>query len=507
MRHIPIYKAEREAGVADQILTKASISCASLAKSVAPFEKNINDKIKANFARATNNGQIDLHYINSILTTIGWNLNDDIFVKKHTWVARSTPEDKPFNFGHDGHDIIGHITGNNIIDMVGNLVDNSLALDEVPDEFHVVTASVLYKYWHNQGTPDKDAIERMQNIIAKINKGEYYVSMEVLFDDFDYGIKDAEGKSYVIARNEESAFLTKKLRAYGGEGTYEGNKIGRVLRGMVFSGKGLVENPGNPNSIIFDSTNAFNKPKLTSLAEFSKVNSGLGYALDDKLNSNLENQRMAADINQADEIKRLENTLTSAIARAEAAEKKLQDMNAQAVQAKLDAFAADIKVRDEKITSLNAQIATEQKSRTEAEEKVKESTKQNTELQSQITKANAEKVRSTRLATIVSELKMVQADAEKFYDSDVADLNLSDERFTKFVTTLKSQKSTVAEQAKKGNDDAAKALENATADKKAPLGTAGVDTNVEQTRANFSNFLRTNCLRRGKVAADSSKGA
>ena len=44
----------------------------------------------------------------------------------------------------------------------------------------------------------------------------------------------------IVARNDESAFLTKHLRAYGGTGEYEGYKIGRSLRDISFSGKGLV---------------------------------------------------------------------------------------------------------------------------------------------------------------------------------------------------------------------------------------------------------------------------
>jgi uncharacterized coiled-coil protein SlyX len=54
----------------------------------------------------------------------------------------------------------------------------------------------------------------------------------------------------VVARNETSAFLTKHLRVYGGKGEYEGYKVGRLLRNISFSGKGLVNKPANPRSII-----------------------------------------------------------------------------------------------------------------------------------------------------------------------------------------------------------------------------------------------------------------
>ena len=47
-------------------------------------------------------------------------------------------------------------------------------------------------------------------------------------------------------------FLHKHLRAYGGKGGYEDHKIGRLLRNIVFSGKGFVNKPANPDSVIFD---------------------------------------------------------------------------------------------------------------------------------------------------------------------------------------------------------------------------------------------------------------
>ena len=38
---------------------------------------------------------------------------------------------------------------------------------------------------------------------------------------------------------------------------YEDHKVGRLLRNITFSGKGFVEKPANPDSIIFDSNHIF----------------------------------------------------------------------------------------------------------------------------------------------------------------------------------------------------------------------------------------------------------
>jgi len=73
----------------------------------------------------------------------------------------------------------------------------------------------------------------------------------------------------VLARSEESSFLTKHLRAYGGTGEYEGYKLGRLLKGFYFSGKGLVEKPANPRSIIFSKdVNPFNANATVNFNNF-----------------------------------------------------------------------------------------------------------------------------------------------------------------------------------------------------------------------------------------------
>lgn len=46
------------------------------------------------------------------------------------WEARSTPEDKQFNYMHNEKDIIGHITGNYVTDFSGNKLDDKLSWEE-----------------------------------------------------------------------------------------------------------------------------------------------------------------------------------------------------------------------------------------------------------------------------------------------------------------------------------------------------------------------------------------
>jgi hypothetical protein len=118
-------------------------------------------------------------------------------------------------------------------------------------KYHVLTASVIYT-----GFTDPELRERTSDLIQEIEAGTKYVSMECFFNGFDYGLQDkSTGELKLLPREEATAYLTKHLRAYGGSGEFENHKIGRVLRNITFSGKGFVDKPANPESIIFQKEN------------------------------------------------------------------------------------------------------------------------------------------------------------------------------------------------------------------------------------------------------------
>jgi len=241
MKKIQVFKTEIKDGLESSVAFCNSVAyCSSV---------NIhkNETLSLERVIAENKDQKDLYYLESILVSTGWNKNDDVFLPANTWSARNTPEDKQFNLMHDENDIIGHITGSYVLDHRGERVD--LETDTPPDHFDILTQAVIYNSWTN---PENR--ERMQKIIAEIENGDnWYVSMECIFSGFDYALLDQSGNGKVLARNEESSFLTKHLKAYGGPGEFEGYKVGRALREITFSGKGLVSKPANPRSIILSS--------------------------------------------------------------------------------------------------------------------------------------------------------------------------------------------------------------------------------------------------------------
>lgn len=228
-------------GIAERILANISVSCLSVAEvDVLAIHKPLQIAIAS-----ANPNQNDLFYLKSVLVSTGWNNNDDVFLADQLWNARSTPEDKQFNFMHNEKDIIGHMTGSYVADFEHNQIDhNSLV---VPDEFNIINTAVIYTSW-----TDAELQARADLIVNEIKDGKWFVSMECLFPTFDYCLQSEDGSVKYITRNEATAYLSKHLRAYGGTGVYQGYKVGRVLRDLAFSGVGLVNKPANPRSLIIE---------------------------------------------------------------------------------------------------------------------------------------------------------------------------------------------------------------------------------------------------------------
>jgi hypothetical protein len=261
---LKIYATEIQDGVAEAVKSSDSLAFYSqacveeLIQDNKDFKK-LTDKDNLSIANLDTN---DLFYLKSVLVSCGWNLNSDIFTPDELFTARATPEDKPFNFMHNEKDIIGHITGNYLIDDDGNRLG-----DEMPvSNFHIVTNAVIYKDWS-----DKEQKERVNKLIAEIKDSDkWFVSMECKFSNFDYALKSSAGIIKIIDRNEASAYLTKHLRVYGGTGQYEDYSIGRVLKNISFIGKGLVNKPANPNSIIIKQEKVFLKASMENDMSYTK---------------------------------------------------------------------------------------------------------------------------------------------------------------------------------------------------------------------------------------------
>ena len=258
-----IYPDEVNAGLTELLSATSSIVYASLAeKSISSIKKNATNK-KA----LAGLDDSDLYYVQSILVTSSWNKNDDIFDSEEIWAAKATPMHKPTNLEHNEGTIVGHITSNWPMTEEGIVIDENTDVADLPKKFHILTGSVIYR-----GYTDSTLRERTDILISEIESGSKYVSMECFFKGFDYGIIDKTTGSYsILSRNEKTAYLTQHLRAYGGMGEHENYQIGRVLRNITFSGKGFVDRPANPDSIILTKDNlSYHKEIASDLSSLEK---------------------------------------------------------------------------------------------------------------------------------------------------------------------------------------------------------------------------------------------
>ena len=487
-----IFDAEKEAGLEHQIKTQSSIA----------YESPILLDEKQDLAKAFDNLSIstaamddkDIYHVYSILVTTSWNKNYDVFDKGEVWAAQNTPKYKPANLEHDERQIVGGIVDNWSVDKDMQVIDKDIDRGSLPDYYHILVASVIYRQWQ-----DPAYQSRAENLIKEIEAGNKFVSMECLFNGFDYAVVDPDGQRHILARNDETAFLTKHLRAYGGKGGYEDHKIGRLLRNIIFSGKGFVNKPANPDSVIFDKNQLteFNNVLISSKNLFSTPN-GVSISVEKKNQSIvLKESNMSTDLLN-DQVKELKE----ALAAVQADNKELTDKLSKANLEKYDtqikeltdnvhALAVDLKASEEVSASKDEEVTSLQTQLTEATGAL---TKAQTELQEIEYRQKIEQ----RVAALVG-AGLTQEDAEakmEIFDS------LTDDQFAMMVDTVASLKPVEVEvevQAEETETQAeAEAEETAVASEEEVLETAeaeesmdlSVAADIEETQSEEMDVVR-----------------
>jgi hypothetical protein len=473
-----IYDQEKNDGLTELLSAKSSIVYASL------LEKS-DSEISHTKARTENQAlagieDTDLYYTQSILVTTSWNKNDDIFDAKEVWMARSTPMHKPTNLEHDEKTIVGHITSNWPIDENGELINESLPTDQLPEKFHILTGSVIYK-----GFTEPELRERANILIEEIESGEKYVSMECFFKNFDYGlIHKSNGSYHILPRNEETAFLTKHLRAYGGQGEHENYKIGRVLRNITFSGKGFVNRPANPESIIFTKENLKQTSETLDIIKNSTIKN------DDSTKegvfsnqANLKETNMSVESTVATEevttVAEPEVTTTVDTLEAEAAKKMKEEMMKK--EEEMKKMKAALEVAQAELLAANEVLAAYKMKEEEMAKKEK---------------------KMKRMATLIEsgvEEEVASATVDKFESLDDAAF----ESIAALVAAVKPPKKemkkeeTKAEETVVKTEDVSLALENVeTNDQEIDLSVGSeTESEIQNTRAALVDFV---CIRLGK---------
>ena len=388
MNKITVFDAEREAGIEEQIRSQASLAYVSQLCPAAPAAKSknafkpLNKNLLKDIKAIAGQKDKDVFRTFSILVSTSWNKNDDVFSQDEVWAARETPTYKPANLEHDEKKIVGGIIGTWPVDDEYNLIDPNVSLDELPEVYHLLVSSVIYNQWQ-----DPEYKSRAEELIKKIEDGQMFVSMECVFSGFDYAVVAPNDDNHIVARTNDTAFLSRHLRAYGGTGEFQGHKVGRLLKNITFPGKGFVEKPANPDSIIFDRETAFDFTNASIAKNLFSYNNGVSVKVgNDEFSetNSQENLDMSNDILN-DQIQELKESLAA----IKAENKELNAQVAEANVGKWENQVAELKEQLETLTNelgsaneslsaasvqieeLEATLASETEARSKAEDLVK----------------------------------------------------------------------------------------------------------------------------------------
>ena len=469
---IPLFKAERDAGLTSQDLAKASISYIVPLEEDKEFKQESIDSKFKDFAKtvASENIDITLFPIKDILVSTVWNSNDDVFDPQEVWAAKYTPINKPFNYEHNCDDIIGHTIASVAVGEDGKELSGDLTLDDLPFKYHLISKSLIYRHWSKA-----DLQKRIDKIIEEIPQGLWFVSVECLFPKFDYALRDDKGNFKIVARNNETAFLTKTLRCYGGKGIYQDHQIGRLPRNLIFSGKGLVKKPANPESII-----------LAKKYDLILENKNVGY------NISLNNTKEVKSKMDEKELQKQIDALKTENAQLVAS---IKENDVKGYKTQVEKLSKDLSEVTAKQVSDAALLKTATEELKASQDKFAEVDKARKELQEKFDKIQAENKVTERYSLVVSKLKLDEVKAKKL----VANLSvLDDKAFAEHVDMqaelLSASQVTKTEVEKKNDEKTAQvnkdALENVEKNKtEASLNVQNQDNGVEKVRAQVCDFL------------------
>jgi len=191
--------------------------------------------------------QIDLMYFSAIFVSSGENLNHAYFTPSELVAAEGTIVNKALDVEHKEEEIIGHIYERAFTDKEGNPLElEELASMETASldtkDMHIAIAGIIYK-------------NRFPEIAQEVTAGEWKVSMEAYYNHYDVKIGDliiSKKEAEALGLASDDSVLGKMAKVLKEGKEIATGAVTRVLRGITFSGCGVVENPANPPSVILE---------------------------------------------------------------------------------------------------------------------------------------------------------------------------------------------------------------------------------------------------------------
>jgi hypothetical protein len=189
--------------------------------------------------------QPDLQYMTAIFVSSGMNKNGAVFLGSELVKARKSIDSKAVDIEHEEQSIIGQITGSAFLKRDRTAIDvetaassmSSEQLDEL--EMDIGITAIIHK-------------SRFPEIAKEIEEGQWMVSMEAYYRDYDIKVGD---KIIPREKAEELGFdklIGTVVQLKDGDKEMGFHLVGRVLRDILFAGVGIVQNPANPRSVIME---------------------------------------------------------------------------------------------------------------------------------------------------------------------------------------------------------------------------------------------------------------
>lgn len=238
--------------------------------------------------------QPDLLYFSAIFVSSGENLNHAYFMGSELVAAENTIVNKALDVEHSEDEIIGHIYERAYLDKKGNKLElNELASMETASqdnqEMHIAIAGIIYK-------------NRFPHIAKEVADGSWRVSMECYYKDYDVKVGDLimarkEAEALGLA-SESSDVLGKTAKVIKNGKEIAAGAITRVLRGICFSGCGIVKNPANPPSVILETANEKEKEMVNEepiILDYDKLEEEDNKVTSDKVEEATKNTEEARD--------------------------------------------------------------------------------------------------------------------------------------------------------------------------------------------------------------------
>lgn len=201
--------------------------------------------------------QPDLSYFSAEFVSSGTNLNMSHFLPSELVAAIDSVPSKALDIEHEESEIIGHIYSGVLVNEKRDVLDkaalaslNNSTIDA--NKFTIDIGAVVYN-------------TRFPELAAEIVNGDWCVSMECYYQDFDLLVGNVIiPKTYA----ELIGYDLTKANIFGKNATIvkdgkeiASGKVAKVLRNILFSGCGITKKPANPTSVVFEAASV-DEPEL-----------------------------------------------------------------------------------------------------------------------------------------------------------------------------------------------------------------------------------------------------